>query len=87
VVLGGASDATAVDIAALAGVAGVTIAGPANGGLGFEVATRPGAGDAAQAAITRYAADHGFVLISNQREVLDLESVFLRLVDRQEVAA
>jgi ABC-2 type transport system ATP-binding protein len=87
VVLGGASDSTAVDIATLPGVAGVTIAGPSNGGLGFEVATRPGAGDAAQAAITRYAADHGLVLISNQREVLDLESVFLRLVDPQEVAA
>ena len=87
VVLGGATDATPVDLAGLAGVAGVVPLGSRDTGRAFEVATRPGAGDVAQAAITRYAADHGLVLISNQREVLDLESVFLRLVDHQEVAA
>ncbi len=87
VVLGGAGDAAAVELARLPGVAGVTPTGPKDGGLGFEVATRPDAGAAAQAAITRYAADNGLVLLSNQREVPDLESVFLRLVDPREVAA
>jgi ABC-2 type transport system ATP-binding protein len=87
VVLGGDGAATAVDIAGLPGVAGVTPTGPRSGGAGFEVATRPGAADVAQAAITRYAADRGLVLISNQRDALDLESVFLRLVDHKEVAA
>ena len=40
-----------------------------------------------QRSITRFAVDAGLTLISNQPETLDLESVFLRLIDQKEVAA
>jgi ABC-2 type transport system ATP-binding protein len=87
VVLSEVADGTAFGLALLPGVAGVTPTGRKDGGFGFEITTKPDAAAAAQAAITRYAADNDLVLLSNQREVLDLESVFLRLVDPQEVAA
>ena len=40
-----------------------------------------------QRAITRFAVDAGLTLISNAEETLDLETVFLRLIDQKEVAA
>ena len=87
VVLGGATARTAVDLAQLPGVATVTPKGPIDGQPAFEVATKSGEGPAAQMAITRHAAENGLVLLSNQREVVDLESVFLRLIDSKKVAA
>jgi hypothetical protein len=55
--------------------------------LGGDVATRDGATVDVQRSITRFAVDAGLTLISNQQEVLDLESVFLRLIDQKEAAA
>ena len=40
-----------------------------------------------QRSITRFAVEAGLTLISNSEETLDLETVFLRLIDQKEVAA
>jgi ABC-2 type transport system ATP-binding protein len=85
--LGNATPATAVALAGLPDVTGVTPAGQPDGPVTYAVSTRPDAIEAVQARITRFAVDAGLVLITNMRETLDLESVFLRLVDPKEVAA
>jgi len=87
VVLAGATARTAVELAQLPGVDSISPAGPSAGASAFRIATRPGALNSAQAAITRYAADNSLALLSNQQEVLDLESVFLQLVNGKKVAA
>ena len=53
----------------------------------FDVTTIEGATAEVQRSITRFAVDVGLTLISNSVETLDLETVFLRLIDQQEVAA
>ena len=53
----------------------------------FDVTTVEGASADVQRAVTRFAVDAGLTLISNSEETLDLETVFLRLIDQQEVAA
>ena len=40
-----------------------------------------------QRSITGFAVSAGLTLISNTEETLDLETVFLRLIDQKEVAA
>jgi len=87
VVLGGADDATAIALASLAGVAGVTPGPIANGARTYQIATRPDATPIAQAAITGYAASSGLVLVRNEPENVDLESIFVRLITHEEVAA
>ena len=87
VVLGGADDSTAVALATLAGVAGVTPGPIVNGARSYDVATRPDAGAIAQAAITGFAASGGLVLMRNEPQNVDLESIFVRLIDQKEVAA
>jgi hypothetical protein len=49
--------------------------------------TRSGAAAAIQREITLFAVNAGLTLISNTEETLDLETVFLRLIDQKEVAA
>ena len=49
--------------------------------------TADGASAAVQRSITRFAVDAGLTLIANAEETLDLETVFLRLIDQKEVAA
>ncbi len=87
VTLGGATPDTAVALATLPGVAGVTAVDARDGAITYDVATRPDQAAVAQAAVTRFAADGGLVLVRNARETLDLEAVFLRLVNRTEAAA
>jgi hypothetical protein len=53
----------------------------------FDVTTADGAVADVQRSISRFAADAGLTLISNAVETLDLETVFLRLIDQKEVAA
>jgi penicillin-insensitive murein endopeptidase len=50
-------------------------------------ATKPGASADVQRPITRFAVEARLTLISNSEETLDLETVFLRLIDQKEVAA
>jgi ABC-2 type transport system ATP-binding protein len=87
VVLRGATPSTTVQLAQLAGVASVTPMGTTDGATTFQIAARPGAVAVAQSAITLFAAVNDLSLLSNQQEVLDLESVFLRLIDGKKVAA
>ena len=49
--------------------------------------TQAGASAAVQREITLFAVDAGLTLIANAEETLDLETVFLRLIDQKEVAA
>ena len=87
VVLGGATSATETGLREIAGVASVTIASRSGDETAFDVVTRPGASATVQREITRFAVNDGLTLIANAEETLDLETVFLRLIDPNEVAA
>jgi ABC-2 type transport system ATP-binding protein len=87
VVLGDASSSAVDAIRRIPGVATVTVAGSADGRLSLDVAAMDGASANVQRSITRFAGESDLTLISNQEESLDLESVFLRLIDQKGVAA
>ncbi len=87
VVLGGATDATEGGIRELAGVAKVSVAARTDHDTTYDVTATDGASADVQRLITRFAVDSGLTLISNSEETLDLETVFLRLIDQKEVAA
>jgi ABC-2 type transport system ATP-binding protein len=87
VVLGGADETTEAGLRALAGVASVAIASRDGRNTTFDVSTRDGASADVQRSITGFAVAAGLTLISNAEETLDLETVFLRLIDQKEVAA
>ncbi|MFL5668656.1 MAG: hypothetical protein ACJ77U_04645, partial [Chloroflexota bacterium] len=53
----------------------------------YVVRVAPGAATTVQAAITRFAADHGQTVTENHLVRLGLEDVFLRLVNTKERAA
>jgi ABC-2 type transport system ATP-binding protein len=87
VVLSGATPSTSDAIGALPGVASVTVASRAGDVTNYDVTVASGASADVQRTITRFAVDAGLTLISNSEETLDLETVFLRLIDQKEVAA
>ena len=87
VVLGGASVATEAGLRAIPGVVTVMVASRTGAETAFDVTTANGASADVQRAITRFAVDAGLTLIGNSEETLDLETVFLRLIDQKEVAA
>jgi ABC-2 type transport system ATP-binding protein len=87
VVIGDADDETAGGLRAIPGVASVALVNETAGQATYEVSTREGAIPTVQRSITQFAVDAGVTLISNQPETLDLESVFMRLIDQKEVAA
>jgi ABC-2 type transport system ATP-binding protein len=87
VIVGGAGPETASGLRAIPGVASVALISEQPDRTTFDVSTREGATVDVQRSITRFAVDVGLTLISNQAETLDLESVFLRLIDQKEVAA
>jgi ABC-2 type transport system ATP-binding protein len=87
VVLGGASAETEAAIRQLGGVASVTVASRDGDVTSYDVTATSGASANVQRSITRFAVDAGLTLISNSEETLDLETVFLRLIDQKEVAA
>ncbi|MFL5724373.1 MAG: ABC transporter ATP-binding protein [Chloroflexota bacterium] len=87
VVIGGADDATAVAIASIAGVTSVEPAERTADIRSYVVRVAPGAATTVQAAITRFAADHGQTVTENHLVRLGLEDVFLRLVNTKERAA
>ena len=87
VVLGGADETTEAGLRALAGVASVAVASRDGATTTFDVSTRDGASTDVQRSITGFAVAAGLTLISNSEETLDLETVFLRLIDQKEVAA
>ncbi|MFL5671464.1 MAG: ABC transporter ATP-binding protein [Chloroflexota bacterium] len=87
VVIGGADDATAVAIASIPGVTSVEPAERTADIRSYVVRVAPGAASTVQAAITRFAADHGQTVTENHLVRLGLEDVFLRLVNTKERAA
>ena len=87
VVLGGADDATAISLTGLPGVVSVEPADRHGDVRSYIVRIEPSAAAAVQAAVTRFAADHGLTIAENQLIRFGLEDVFLRLVDTKERAA
>jgi ABC-2 type transport system ATP-binding protein len=87
VVLGGAEDATEGRLREIPGVSSVTVASRTGVETAYDVVTEGGASASVQREVTRFAVDAGLTLISNAEETLDLETVFLRLIDPKEVAA
>jgi ABC-2 type transport system ATP-binding protein len=87
VVIGGADDTTAVAMASIPGVVSVEPGERAADLRSYVVRIAPGATNAVQAAITRYAADHGHTVTENHVVRLGLEDVFLRLVNTKERVA
>ena len=87
VVLGGAAHATEVGLGAIPGVASVTVVSRDGANTTYDIATVAGSSADVQRSITGFAVAAGLTLISNSEETLDLETVFLRLIDQKEVAA
>jgi ABC-2 type transport system ATP-binding protein len=87
VVVGGAHPGTTAGMRELPGIVDVTVVSRAGDVTTYDVTVQNGASTEVQRAITRYAVDAGLTLISNAEETLDLETVFLRLIDQKEVAA
>ena len=87
VVFGGADQTTESGLRGLAGVASVAIAARDSATTTFDVSTVAGASADVQRLITGFAVEAGLTLISNAEETLDLETVFLRLIDQKDVAA
>jgi len=87
VVVRGVSDATAGGLAALPGVASVRLEARDADMATFLVQAQAGRTDAVQAAVTRYAVETDLVLVSNAPEQVDLETIFLQLIDTKERAA
>jgi ABC-2 type transport system ATP-binding protein len=87
VVLGGADQNTITGLRQLPGVASVAIVSRDGANTTFDVSTLAGASADAQRSITGFAVAAGLTLISNSEETLDLETVFLKLIDKKEVAA
>jgi ABC-2 type transport system ATP-binding protein len=87
VVLGGAQPDTESSLRQIAGVDTVTVSTRSGATTTYDVTTAEGALADVQRSITRFADGAGLTLISNAEETLDLETVFLRLIDQKEVAA
>jgi ABC-2 type transport system ATP-binding protein len=87
VVLGGASAATEGSLRELPGVVIASLASRDGDYWTYDVTTHDSASGDVQREITRFAVEAGLTLLSNTEETLDLETVFLRLIDPKEVAA
>lgn len=82
----GATESTAVALAALPGVAGVSPAGRQGDEWSFDLATHDGLTVDVQRSVMRFAVDAGLIVASNRQEAPGLEEVFLRIVDKERAA-
>jgi ABC-2 type transport system ATP-binding protein len=87
VVLGGATEETAAALTGIAGVVGVEPGTRDDRSRSYRVRVQPGAGEAVQRSLTRFAADNDLTVIDNSVAREGLEDVFLRLVDTREHVA
>ena len=87
VVLGGADDSTALDLAGLPGVQSVEATARDGDLRTYVLRIQPDAATTVQRAATQFAADRDLTLTENGLVRLDLEDVFLRLIDTKERAA
>jgi len=83
----GATDATAVALAALPGVASVEPAERDGEQRSYLLRIQPADAMGVQRAVTQFASERDLTLVENGLVRLDLEDVFLRLVDPKERAA
>jgi ABC-2 type transport system ATP-binding protein len=83
----GATPATTAQLAAIPGVTAVSRPEVTPDGRSFQVEFAAAMGPSIQAAITRFAAGNGLTVVEARPVTLDLEEVFLRLVDNKEIAA
>jgi ABC-2 type transport system ATP-binding protein len=87
VVIGGADDSTGLDLAGLPGVASVEPTARDGDVRTYLLRIDPDAAKPVQRAVTAFAADRDLTLSENGLVRLDLEDVFLRLIDTKERAA
>jgi ABC-2 type transport system ATP-binding protein len=87
VVLGGSTHVAESALRGLDGVTSASLDSRADDVATYSVGTAPDRVREAQRAITRFAVEADLTLISNAEETLDLETIFLRLVDQKEHAA
>jgi ABC-2 type transport system ATP-binding protein len=83
----GVMNSTAGGLAALPGVASLEVEARDRDLATFVVQARPGQTEAVQRSVTSYAVESGLILIANAPEQVDLEEVFLRLIDSKERVA
>jgi ABC-2 type transport system ATP-binding protein len=86
VALVGATADTGDALARLAGVARVIAGDRVGPESRYELVIGDAGVEQVQGAVMRFAADHGLVIVANHPEVLDLESVFLRIVNQERAA-
>jgi ABC-2 type transport system ATP-binding protein len=87
VVIGGADDQAAVQLASLPGVLTIEPAERDGDLRAYLLKIEPDAAAAVQRAVMRFAADHDYTLTENGLVRLDLEDAFFRLIDTKERAA
>jgi ABC-2 type transport system ATP-binding protein len=87
VTLGGATDDTALALAALPGVQSVEPTRRDGDARSYVLRINPEASSDVQRSVTRYAADSDMTLIENNLVTEALEDIFMRLVDSKERAA
>jgi ABC-2 type transport system ATP-binding protein len=87
VVIGGADDETAIQLAALPGVLSVEPSERDGDLRAYFLKIRPDTAAEVQRVVMRYAADHDYTLTENGIVRLDLEDAFFRLTDTKERAA
>jgi ABC-2 type transport system ATP-binding protein len=85
VALLGAGEATQSELSALPAVAGVKAIGRDGDEWRYDVTPSNGIAGA-QAAVMRFAADAGLTVVVNRQESLNLEEVFLRIVNKERAA-
>jgi ABC-2 type transport system ATP-binding protein len=73
-------------LAEIAGVQEVRVIGREGDEWRYQLTPVDGATASVQVAVTRLAADQGLALTSNRQETLDLEEVFLRIVNEERAA-
>jgi ABC-2 type transport system ATP-binding protein len=86
IALVGATSATAAGLAALPGVSGVRPAGHGADEWRYDLTVDDGQIAAVQRAVMRFAADRDLIVTTNRQEALDLEDVFLRIVNEERAA-
>ncbi len=86
VALLGATDETAAGLTALAGVTRVSATGRSGDQRSYDLTIDEGRMAAVQSAVMRFAADRGLIVATNQQEAVDLEAVFLRIVNQERAA-
>ena len=86
VALSGAAGSREAALAALPGVTLVSPAGQDGPEWRYDITVGDGRTAEVQRAVTRYAAQAGLTVLSSREESLDLEDVFLRIVDQERAA-